>query len=55
MGQCVTINVGNRGAVIPEGGGSNISVGNTAGEEEEEEEEDCLMSCLGKLGCVLCL
>lgn len=52
MGQCVTINVGNRGAVIPEGG-SNINVGNTAG--EEEEEEDCLTSCLGKLGCALCL
>lgn len=52
----MSINVGNRGAVLPMsseggggGGGTNVSIG--APKEEEEEEE---LGCLEKLGCMLC-
>ena len=55
MGNTVSINVGNSGAVLPMssegggGGGTNVSIG--APREEEEEEE---LGCLEKLGCMLC-
>tara|TARA_B110000495_G_C22981662_1_gene577094 strand:- start:546 stop:734 length:189 start_codon:yes stop_codon:yes gene_type:complete len=55
MGNTITMNIGNRGAVLPMsdasgggGGGTNVSVG--APQEEEEEE----VGCLEKLGCMLC-
>jgi hypothetical protein len=52
MGNTITMNIGNSGAVLPmsdaSGGGTNVSVG--APPEEEEEE----VGCLEKLGCMLC-
>lgn len=54
MGQCVTVNVGNSGAVTTnpgEGGGTNIAVG-AGGEEEEEEDEGGPCGCLEEaMGC----
>tara|TARA_B100001063_G_scaffold200699_1_gene193918 strand:- start:413 stop:583 length:171 start_codon:yes stop_codon:yes gene_type:complete len=54
MGNTITMNIGNSGAVAPisgesgGGGGTNVNVG--APPEEEEEE----VGCLEKLGCMLC-
>jgi hypothetical protein len=54
MGNTITMNIGNKGAVAPAmsseggGGGTNVNVG--APPEEEEEE----VGCLEKLGCMLC-
>lgn len=60
MGQCVTISVGNQGAVAPMNsgmeGGTNINSNIGGGEEEEEEEDDegpC--SCLEEGNCLPCL
>ena len=58
MGQCVTINVGNQGAVSPAdggGGGTNISSNVGGGEEEEEEEEEGPCSCIEEGNCLPCL
>ena len=64
MGQCVTLNVGNEGAVAPiegggdsKGGGTNISsnVGGGDEEEEEEEEEEGLCGCIEEGNCLPCL
>ena len=58
MGQCVTINVGNHGAVSPAdggGGGTNISSNVGGGEEEEEEEEEGPCSCIEEGNCLPCL
>lgn len=58
MGQCVTINVGNHGAVSPMdggGGGTNISSNVGGGEEEEEEEEEGPCSCIEEGNCLPCL
>jgi len=58
MGQCVTLNVGNEGAVAPAeasgGGGTNIS-SNVGGEEEEEEEEEGICGCVEEGNCLPCL
>ena len=55
MGQCVTLNVGNEGAVAPAeasgGGGTNIS-SNVGGEEEEEEG---ICGCVEEGNCLPCL
>jgi len=59
MGQCVTISVGNQGAISPAesggGGGTNISNSVGGGEEEEEEEEEGPCSCLEEGNCLPCL
>jgi hypothetical protein len=55
MGNTITVNIGNSGAVAPEAsvgedkGGGGINIGNTAAAEEEDEP-----SCFEKLGCMLC-
>jgi len=56
MGNTITVNIGNSGAVAPmtsvgeDKGGSGINIGNTTAAEEEEDEP----SCFEKLGCMLC-
>lgn len=59
MGQCVTMNLGNQGAVIPggdgTGGGTNISNNMGGEEEEEEEEEEGMCSCIEEGNCLPCL
>lgn len=61
MGQCVTISVGNEGAVVPlnssdSGGGTNVSVGASGEEEEEEEEEEeGINGCIDDQNCFGCL
>ena len=62
MGQCVTVNVGNSGAVTPSateapsnGGGTNVSIGNSkedGGEDEEEEEDEGICSCIESGNCL---
>lgn len=58
MGNTVSVNVGNSGAVVPMNGTGEdklgagvpgINIGNTTAAEEEEEP-----SCLERLGCMLC-
>jgi hypothetical protein len=62
MGNTVSVNVGNSGAVMPApsmtgedkcapGPTGGINIGNTTALEEEEEEE---LACFEKLGCLLC-
>ena len=57
MGQCVTVNVGNDGAVLPQdnasgNGGTSVNVG---GNEEEEEEEEGMCGCVEDANCLPCL
>jgi len=61
MGQCVTVNVGNSGAVLPSAteapsSGTNVSIGNSkedGGEDDEEEEEDeGICSCIESGNCL---
>ena len=58
MGQCVTLNIGNEGAVAPAeasgSGGTNIS-SNMGGGEEEEEEEEGICGCVEEGNCLPCL
>jgi len=62
MGQCVTVNVGNDGAVAPladssgGSGGTNITSNVGGGEEEEEEEEEeGMCGCIEASNCLPCL
>tara|TARA_B100000963_G_C22405375_1_gene570768 strand:+ start:611 stop:796 length:186 start_codon:yes stop_codon:yes gene_type:complete len=58
MGNTISVNVGNSGAVVPMNGtgedkvgaaAPGINIGNTTAAEEEEEP-----GCFEKLGCMLC-
>ncbi len=58
MGQCVTVNVGNSGAVTNPGEGSsgtNVNVGAAPDEEEEEEDEEGFCSCVEESACASCI